>query len=98
MALAAEEARKTEQVVESQRILPMKINEFLTEIQHAAGGCAEKIGTIVSSDRALDKRISGKIGFCMTGTELCFYKKILLEKDYRLVFLYYLCRMGAGNL
>ncbi|MFR3947236.1 MAG: acyltransferase domain-containing protein [Ruminococcus sp.] len=24
-----------------------------------------------------------------------FYEKILLEKDYRLVFLYYLCRMGA---
>ena len=31
----------------------------------------------------------------MRKTEALFYEKILLEKDYRLVFLYYLCRMGA---
>ena len=46
----------------------MKLNEFLTEIQ-IQPEAAEKIGTIVSSDRVTQKNI-WKTGFCITGTEL----------------------------
>ena len=71
----------------------MKLNEFLTEIQ-IQPEAAEKIGTIVSSDRVTQKEYLEN-RFLYYRDRASFYKKILSEKDYRLLFLYYFCRMGA---
>lgn len=71
----------------------MKLNEFLTEIQ-IQSEAAEKIGTIVSSDRVTQKEYLEN-RFLYYRDRASFYKKILSEKDYRLLFLYYFCRMGA---
>lgn len=52
----------------------MKLNEFLTEIQ-IQPEAAEKIGTIVSSDRVTQKRISGKQVFVLQGQSFSFIRK-----------------------
>ncbi len=71
----------------------MKLNEFLTEIQ-IQPEAAEKIGTIVSSDRVTQKNI-WKTGFCITGTELRFIRKYFRRRITGCCFLYYFGRMGA---
>lgn len=71
----------------------MKINEFLAEINmlteavHLLNELQES-GRIGEEEYQENKLLYEK-------DRALFYKKILLEKDYRLVFLYYLCRMGA---
>ena len=59
----------------------MKLNEFLTEIQ-IQPEAAEKIGTIVSSDRVTQKEYLEN-RFLYYRDRASFYKKILSEKDYR---------------
>ena len=71
----------------------MKINEFLAEINmlpeavHLLNELQES-GHIGEEEYQENKLLYEK-------DRALFYEKILLEKDYRLVFLYYLCRMGA---
>ena len=71
----------------------MKINEFLAEINmlpeavHLLNELQES-GRIGEEEYQENKLLYEK-------DRALFYEKILLEKDYRLVFLYYLCRMGA---
>ena len=71
----------------------MKINEFLSEINmlpeavHLLNELQES-GRIGEEEYQENKLLYEK-------DRALFYEKILLEKDYRLVFLYYLCRMGA---
>ena len=71
----------------------MKINEFLAEINmlpeavHLLNKLQES-GRIGEEEYQENKLLYEK-------DRALFYEKILLEKDYRLVFLYYLCRMGA---
>ena len=71
----------------------MKLNEFLNEIQMQPEA-AEKIRLLVSSERVAQKEYQENRLLYYRDRAL-FYKKILLEKDYRLLFLYYFCRMGA---
>ena len=69
----------------------MKINEFLAEINmlpeavHLLNELQES-GRIGEEEYQENKLLYEK-------DRALFYEKILLEKDYRLVFLYYLCRM-----
>ena len=70
----------------------MKINEFLAEINmlpeavHLLNELQES-GRIGEEEYQENKLLYEK-------DRALFYEKILLEKDYRLVFLYYLCRMA----
>ena len=71
----------------------MKLNEFFTEIQMLPEAVLKIKALVdagqVTEDVYLENRLLyGK-------DRAAFYKRILSEKDYRLLFLYYFCRMGA---
>ena len=70
----------------------MKINEFLAEI-NMLPEAVHLLNELQESGRIGEEEYQ-KISLYEKDRAL-FYEKILLEKDYRLVFLYYLCRMGA---
>lgn len=71
----------------------MKLHEFLDEIQMLPEA-SEKIRAFAASGRvAEDVYLENRLLYYKKRDT--FYKKILSEKDYRLLFLYYFCRMGA---
>ena len=76
----------------------MKLNEFLAEIQHAAGSGRNRLMSfIVSSDRvAQEEYLENRLLYYRD--RALFYEKILLEKDYRLVVSVLFMPHGRRNL
>jgi len=70
---------------------------FLTEIQ-IQPEAAEKIGTIVSSDRVTQKRISGKQVFCNYRDRASFYKKNTFGEGLPAVVFILFLPYGGGSL